>query len=82
MKFHFSKYKEFFPGWIFFIFSSLESSLLKDKRNMRLESSISENVGTFLIIELESFILGNIRNFFEVDYFYFFELGLYLKVVS
>ena len=49
---------------------------------MRLESSNSEKVGTFLIIELESFILGNIRNFFEVDFFIFFELGLYLKVVS
>ena len=58
-KFHFPKHKRLFKSRISYFLSS-ESSYLKYKKNMRLQSSIS----------------GNRRNFFEVDFFYFFELGL------
>ena len=59
-----------------FYFSSLESSFLKYKDNMRLEGSISWNIRNSLILELETSISWNIRNFFSMDFFYFFEIGL------
>ena len=40
----------------FFYFSSLQSSLLKYTKNMRLESHIFGNIRNFLILELESSI--------------------------
>ena len=81
----------FFQSRFHFYSSSLESSLLKFF-NLRLESSIFENIRNFLIWELESSISWNmtnflfleleisiswnITNFFGVDFFYFFEFGL------
>ena len=41
---------------VFFLFSSLQSSLLKYTKNMRLESHIFGNIRNFLILELESSI--------------------------
>ena len=60
----------------FFHFLSSESSLLKYKKYMRLESSIYRNIMNYLILELESSNSWNIRNFFLVDFLNFFELGL------
>ena len=78
--FHFPKYNNFFQNR-FFYFSSSDSSLLKYKKNMRLEIYISGNIRDFLILELESSISWNIRNFWRVDFFFFFSfLSLGLKV--
>ena len=59
--------RNFFRMGSFYILSS-ESSLLKYKKNMRLEYSISWNIRIFLILELESSISQNIRNFFGADF--------------
>ena len=48
--FHLPKHKKIFSECFF---SSLESSMLKRKENMRLESSISGNVRNFVILELK-----------------------------
>ena len=40
------------------------------------ESSNVKNEINFLILKVESSISWNIRNFFGMDFFYFFELGL------
>ena len=74
--YNFMKYKTFVLEWAFFHFSSSESPFLKYKKTMRLESSIFGNIRNSLILELESSISWNIGNFFRVDVFYFFKLGL------
>ena len=65
-KFQFPKYKEFFQSG-FFYFSSSESCLLKYKKNMKLESSISVNKRILFISKLRSFISWNIRNFLILE---------------
>ena len=57
-KYHFSEYKKFFQSGYFYFLNS-ESSLLKQKKNMRLGSSIPRNK----------------RNFFRADFYNFFEVG-------
>ena len=51
-----------------FYFASPESSLLKYKKSMTLKIPISGNIRNFLILELESSISWNMRNFFGVDF--------------
>ena len=54
-KFHFLKYTKLFLGWIFFIFLSL---------GWKVRGLFWECKRDFLILELESSISRNIRNFF------------------
>ena len=71
-----------FFGVDFFIFMSSDSSLLKYRKFFRgfyflkYKKSLRGNIRNFLILRLESSISWNKRNFFGVDFFYFFELGL------
>ena len=56
------------------------SEMSKHKRgivsqNIR-KAFFSEKISTFLILEPESFISQNLRNFFQSEAFLFFELGL------
>ena len=65
-KFHCLTYKSFFQN-VFFYFSSSESCLLKYKKNMRLESSIFQNIKFFSILDLDSFISRNIRDLLMLE---------------
>ena len=64
----FFKYKDFFWS-VFFYFSSSESSVLKYKKNMRLEKSISAD---FFILELEISISLQYMKLFLGRFFLFF----------
>ena len=81
-KFHFRKYKKNVFGknvrFFFFFFWCLEISFLKYEKNMRWESSISWDIRSFLIQQLESSAFWNIRNFFGWIFFIFLSLGLKL----
>ena len=56
-------------------FLSSKSSIYWINKNIKLECFLSGNRGNFLILELESSIFWNMRNFFGMDFF-LFELGL------
>ena len=60
-KFHFQKYKEFFSGWIFFIFLGL---------GWEVQGSISRNIRkynkSFLLRKYKSFFWGNVRIIFLI----------------
>ena len=64
-----------FPRVDFFVFSSLGWKVQGSiSRNIR-KAFFRENIRIFLLLEQESSISGNIRNFLGVDFFWFFGLG-------
>ena len=67
---------------VIFYFSSPESDFLKDKKNIRLENSISGNIKNVLILKLESSISQNIRIFSGRIFLIILRLGLKVHRVA
>ena len=61
--------RNFFQGWIYFNFLSLESKVQSStSRNIR-KAFFWENIRNFLMLEVESFISRNMKNFFRGGFF-------------